>query len=587
MKLNPFTPFASYLKPYRGQIALGLVLLFIGQAGTMTVPMILKWSIDAASASLSDIPYTYHTGDIQGDLILYAVGLAVLGLVQWLVSFAMRWYLSRMARLVERDIRQAYVLHLLELPLGFFQASQVGDLMARATSDVEAIQRFMHHAFRMSLTGLLAFFLSLGLMSAIDWQLALLALAPMPLMVVMMRWVGGLVRVGYRQVQELFAAMSVQIQENLSGIRVVKAFALGSDQFAEFSRVNEDYVDKNRELINIRSLFFPFTFLINGLSMLVVLWLGGLRVIEGSLSLGDFVAFNAYLLRLGRPMEFLGRIVDEYHRARTSLRRIEAILREKPQPTGANAGDGAPIRGEIEFRHLHFAYDGQDVLRDINVKVPVGGTLAVVGRVGSGKTTLARLVPRLIEPTSGQVLIDGVPVEEIPLEKLRAAIGYVPQDTFLFSDTIRENVALGASEYVVEQAVATAQLEADVQIFSAGLETVVGERGVTLSGGQKQRTALARAIARGPKILILDDAMASVDTRTEEAILGELRQVMQARTTIVIAHRISTVKDADQILVLDGGGIAEHGTHSELVARNGIYAEMCRRQDLAEELGEL
>ena len=587
MKLNPFTPFASYLKPYRGQIALGLVLLLIGQAGTMSVPMILKWSIDAASASLSGIPYTYHTGDIQGDLILYAVGLAVLGLVQWLVSFAMRWYLSSMARLVERDIRQAYVLHLLELPLGFFQASQVGDLMARATSDVEAIQRFMHHAFRMSLTGLLAFFLSLGLMSAIDWQLALLALAPMPLMVVMMRWVGGMVRVGYRQVQERFAAMSVQIQENLSGIRVIKAFALGTDQFAEFSRVNEDYVDKNRGLINIRSLFFPFTFLINGLSMLVVLWLGGLRVIEGSLSLGDFVAFNAYLLRLGRPMGFLGRIVDEYHRARTSLRRIEAILREKPQPAGADAGDGAPIRGEIEFRHLHFAYDGQDVLRDINVKVPVGGTLAVVGRVGSGKPTLARLVPRLIEPTSGQVLVDGVPVEEIPLEKLRAAIGYVPQDTFLFSDTIRENIALGASEDVVEQAIATAQLETDVQIFSAGLETVVGERGVTLSGGQKQRTALARAIARGPKILILDDAMASVDTRTEEAILGELRQIMQARTTIVIAHRISTVKDADQILVLDGGGIAERGTHSELVARNGIYAEMCRRQDLAEELGDL
>ena len=281
MKLNPFTPFASYLKPYRGQIALGLVLLLIGQAGTMTVPMILKWSIDAASASLSDIPYTYHTGDIQGDLILYAVGLAVLGLVQWLVSFAMRWYLSRMARLVERDIRQAYVLHLLELPLGFFQASQVGDLMARATSDIEAIHRFMHHAFRMSLSGLLGFLLSLGLMSAIDWQLALLALAPMPLMVVMMRWVGGMVRAGYRQVQEQFAAIAAQIQENLSGIRVVKAFALGADQQAKFDRLNEDYVAKNRRMVKIRSLFYPFTSLINGLSMLAILWLGGIRVIDG------------------------------------------------------------------------------------------------------------------------------------------------------------------------------------------------------------------------------------------------------------------------------------------------------------------
>ena len=586
MNLNPFAPFASYLRPYRWQIAAGLVLLLGVQAATMTVPMILKWAIDAASASLAGEPFVYYTGDIQGDLVLYAGSLAVLGLVQWLLSFGMRWYLSLMARHVERDVRRAYVLHLLELPLGFFHARQVGDLMARSTSDVEAIQRFMHHAFRMTLTGLLTFFLSLGLMCAIDWQLALLSLAPMPLMALMTRWVGNKVRVGYRLVQEQFAAIATQIQENLSGIRVVKAFALGADQREKFARLNEDYVVKNRHLINIRSLFFPFTFLINGLSMLIIIWLGGVRVIEGSLSLGAFVAFNAYLLRMGRPMMFLGRIVDEFQRAVASLRRIETILHETPQADEGDEG-GASIRGEIEFRHLNFAYNGQAVLSDIDVKIPAGGTLAVVGRVGSGKTTLARLIPRLIESDPGQVFIDGVPIEDIPLKKLRAAIGYVPQDTFLFSDTIRENVALGMADEVVEEAVRSAQLKTDLGTFPAGLETVVGERGVTLSGGQKQRTALARAIARNPQILILDDALASVDTRTEEEILNALRRVMAARTTILIAHRISTVKDADQILVLDEGRVAERGSHEELVALGGIYADMYRRQHLAEELGEL
>jgi ATP-binding cassette subfamily B protein len=587
MKLNPFEPFSPYLRPYRWQIAVGLVLLLGVQAATMTVPMVLKWAIDAVSATLAGQEVAYYTGDISGDLALYGGGLVLLALGQWLMSFGMRWYFSRMALLVERDLRRLYVVHLLELPLGFFQRRQVGDLMARATSDIEAIQRFMHHAFRMALTGLLAFFLSLGLMSAIDWQLALLSLAPMPLMALTTRWVGGKVRVGYREVQEQFAAMSARIQESLSGIRVVKAFALERDQLADFARLNEDYVKKNRRLVKIRSLFYPFTFLISGLSMLVVLWLGGVRVIEGSLSLGAFVAFNAYLLRMGRPMMFLGRIVDEYQRAIASLRRIEAVLGEAPQEKKKADAGGPPIKGEIEFRHLHFAYNGRDVLRDVDVVIPVGSTLAIVGRVGAGKTTLARLVPRLIEPGAGQVLIDGVPVEEIPLKKLRAAIGYVPQDTFLFSDTIRENVALGSDNGVVEGAVQAARLQKDLEGFPAGLETVVGERGVTLSGGQKQRTALARAIARDPQILILDDALASVDTRTEEEILKALRQVMVERTTILIAHRISTVKDADQILVLDDGGIAERGTHQELIARNGIYADMYRRQHLAEELGEL
>jgi ATP-binding cassette, subfamily B, multidrug efflux pump len=603
LKLNPFGPFSTFLYPYRWWIARGLVLLLGVQSISMSIPLILKEAIDTVKAEVDlkeatdtveievdGLPIPFYTDSAEGDLLLYASLLAGLALLSWVMSIGMRWYLTGSSRLVERNIRRAYVRHLMTLPLSFFQERQVGDLMARATNDVEAVQRFLHHAFRMSLTGVLTFVMSLGLMCAIDWELALLSLAPMPAMVLITRSVGRRVRSGYRQVQEQFAAMSARIQESLSGVRVVKAFALGADEIERFGRLNQEYVDKNHRLVNIRSLFFPFTFLLNGVSMVVILWLGGLRVIDGALSLGSFVAFNAYLIRMGRPMMMLGRIVDEYQRAVASMGRIMAIIRERPQIADGTDLTDLTINGEIEFRHLRFAYNGQTVLNDIDIHIPAGGSLAVVGRVGSGKTTLARLIPRLLEAGSGQLLIDGTPIEEIPLQRLRAAIGYVPQDTFLFSDTIGENIALGlegGDTAQVEDAVEVAQLKTDLQTFPQQLETLVGERGVTLSGGQKQRTALARAVIRQPRILILDDALASVDTRTEEEILSRLRQIMAERTTILIAHRISTVKDADQIVVLDEGRIAECGTHDQLVARNGIYADLFRRQHLTRELDEL
>ena len=605
MSLNPFEPFAEYLRPYRRIIVLGLLLLVVVQAISSLIPLMLKWAIDAAEAArLGDVAQMTMGSMVeqpplldsaQRTVAVFAIWIAGLAMVQMLLSVAMRWYFARTSRYVERDIRRVYVGHLLRLPLSFFQQRRVGDVMARATNDVEAIERFLNSGIRLSLQALLNFAISLVLMCTIDWSLALFSLLPMPVLVVGTRWVSARMRAGFRRVQEQFATMSACIQENLSGIRAVKAFASGDRESERFRALNLEYVERNRHVIGIESAFYPFTYLVSGASLVLILWLGGMRVMEDSLTLGSFVAFNAYLIRMSRPMMMLGRLVDRYQRAMASMLRVKAVLREEPQILDA-AESAAPIRGEIEFRHTSFAYNGKEVLKDICVRIPAGSTLAIVGRVGSGKTTMARLISRLIHAGPGQVLVDGIPIEQHPLSVSRAAVGYAPQETFLFSDTIRDNIALGGEgdEGVedgvaerVDEAVEVAQLGADLAVIPEGLEAVVGERGVTLSGGQKQRAALARAVIRSPRILILDDAMASVDTRTEEAILNRLQQVMAARTTILIAHRISTVRGANQIIVLDEGRVIEQGTHDDLVAQEGVYADMYRRQHLAQELESL
>ena len=581
MSLNPFKPFASYLRPYRWALVIGLTFLLGEQLVSVSIPLILERAIDQARASLDqtapDLTFLTH----------YAALIVGLGLAQWSMAFGMRWHLASTSYRVERDIRQRYFAHLLTLPLGYFQQARTGDLMARATNDVEAVQRYLSHGFRMFLSAILGFSFSMVAMCLYDWELTLYALLPMPIMTVILRLVGSKVRRRYRRVQEQFASISTCLQENLSGVRVVKAFARRRGEIDHFTQLNDEYVERNRSLIYLYSTFFPFTFLISGLSMVFILWLGGIRVVEGTLTLGAFVAFNAYLIRMSRPMMMMGRIVDEYQRAMASMLRIESVFKEQPQPDQYR-DDGLAIKGEIEFRRASFAYNGQTVLRDIDVHIPAGSTLAIVGRVGSGKSTLARLIPRLIQAGEGQIFIDGKPIEQMPLRAFRDAIGYVPQDTFLFSESIRDNIALDSvAADEVERAIEVAQLAADLKTFPQGLETIVGERGVTLSGGQKQRTALARSVVRQPKILILDDALASVDTRTEEQILTRLRDIMAERTTILIAHRISTVMAADHIIVLDEGRIVEEGTHGELLALDGLYADMYRRQHLTEELSDL
>ena len=589
MCLNPFKPFFPYLRPYRRTVIAGVILLLLIQAITSTLPLALKWAIDTAHAAFENRPTSTYSGDVRGDIALFAGILAGLAFVRWLMSIAMRYYLTAASRYVERDLRATYVRHLLALPLGFFEKRRVGDLMARATNDVEAIQRFLHHAFRMTLTAVIVLILSLAFMCAIDWKLAIISLLPMPIMAAVINVLAMRIRRGYTRVQEQFGDMTTLIQENLTGMRVNKGFGRETRQIEHFSELNEDYVQRNRHLINLGSFFFPFAFLMNGLSLTLLLWLGGLRVIDGSLSLGSFVAFNAYLIQMGGPLRLLGRLVDEFQRASASLSRIEAVLGE---PTETRDDDDVlTLRGDLEFRHASFAYgDDQTVLDDISIKVPAGGTLGIVGRVGSGKSTLARLVPQLIRPGVDQLFIDGIPIEQIPVKTLRRSIGYVPQDTFLFSQTLRENIALGGDDVAdgdVDVAAEIAHLTPDLEDFPDGLETIVGERGVTLSGGQKQRAAIARAVVGRPPILILDDALSSVDTHTEDQILRRMREVIDSCTTIIIAHRVSTVRRADHIILLDGGRVAEEGSHVELVARDGIYAELCRRQDLAQEIEEL
>lgn len=581
MSLNPFKPFATYLRPYRWALVFGLAFLLGEQLVSVSIPLVLERAIDQARSSLD------QTAPDLAFLTRYAALIVGLGVAQWGMAFGMRWHLASTSYRVERDIRQRYFAHLLTLPLGYFQQARTGDLMARATNDVEAVQRYLSHGFRMFLSALLGFSFSMAAMCWYDWELTLYALLPMPIMTVILRLVGGKVRARYHLVQEQFAAISTCLQENLAGVRVVKAFARRLGEIDRFTRLNDEYVERNRRLIYIYSTFFPFTFLISGLSMVFILWLGGIRVVEGVLTLGAFVAFNAYLIRMSRPMMMMGRIVDEYQRAMASMLRIESVLKEQPQDDQPQ-DDALAIKGEIEFRRACFAYNGQTVLHDIDVHIPAGSTLAIVGRVGSGKSTLARLIPRLIQADAGQLLIDGKPIEQMPLRAFRNAIGYVPQDTFLFSESIRDNIALDlAAPDAVARAIEIAQLAADLETFPQRLDTIVGERGVTLSGGQKQRTALARSVVRQPKILILDDALASVDTRTEEQILKHLRAIMAERTTILIAHRISTVMAADHIIVLDEGRIVEEGTHDQLLARAGLYAEMYRRQHLTEELSDL
>jgi ATP-binding cassette subfamily B multidrug efflux pump len=425
-------------------------------------------------------------------------------------------------------------------------------------------------------------------MLKINWHLTLLALLPLPAVSISVRHFGKKIHDLTEESQARLADLSARVQESMAGIRVVKAFVQEKYEIADFEQMNRSLVEKNRELIRVQSVFYPTMELMIGLAVVVVIWVGGRQVIQGTISLGDFVAFTVYLARLTWPMIALGWVVNLLERGGASMRRLNYIFETVPDvKDDSQVATGVEIEGSIEFRGLNFAYNGTPTLRNISLVIPKGKTVAIVGATGSGKSTLVQLIPRLYNAPPNSLFIDGVPIERIPLSTLRRAIGFIPQDTFLFGETIRENIAFGVEstkDENVERAAEISHIDADVQGFPNKYETVVGERGITLSGGQKQRTAISRAVIRDPKILILDDALSSVDTYTEEQILQELKQVMRNRTSILISHRVSTVKEADEIIVLNAGQIVERGTHAELLTHDGYYAELHRRQLLEEEL---
>ena len=551
-------------------------------------PKILQFFIDELDQTFSDT----NLSDVKGRILFLAALLFGIALVGGVLRFAQRRIIHGVARQTEFHLRADFFLHLQKLSASYYDNVRTGDLMTRATSDLNAIRMVLSSAIMYTADAIVFFGLALVIMLYIDPTLTVIALIPYPILAITIRLLGKHIYTLYEKIQEGFSTMNTKVQENLSGVRVVKAYTLEASEIEHFNELNQDFVDRSHKQIRFMSLLFPLFSFLPGISGVVLLWMGGIHVVEGIISLGEFVAFSAYLIMLRRPMITLGFIVNIFERGAASMDRINKILSEEPEIYDAEnvKWNKKNIKGEIEFKNLTFNYpDGIPIVKDLNLKIQQGTTLAIVGGTGSGKSTLVNLIPRIRQAERGMIFIDGVDIQDIPLNVLRSNIGFVAQEPFLFSDYLRNNIAYGVenpNDEDIKQAAHDADLLSQIEEFPDGLRTFLGERGHTISGGQRQRSALARAIIIKPKILILDDAFANVDTQTEDTILARLDETMKDRTTIIISHRISTVKSADHIIVLNDGSIVESGTHEQLVTQNGIYAGIYETQLLQDELEE-
>ena len=584
-----------FVNRYRRQFVTGLACVVVTTAIQLLSPWILKYAIDDLTAGVT-----------RGKLAFYAGLLLGVAAVGALFRYLMRLILIGASRDIEYDVRNAFFARLQQMPLGYYQARRTGDLMSRATNDLNAVRMMIGPAIMYSANTVLVFVVAIILMVSIDARLTLMALLPLPLVSVTVWYFGRAIHKRFEAIQEQLSDLSAVVQEALAGVRVVRAYGQEAHEVQRFEEANEEYVRRNRVLIRLQGLFYPSMTLFLGFGSLLVLWLGSRAVIRSQITLGEFVAFNAYLVMLSWPMIAFGWVTNILQRGMASWKRMLEVLDAVPAIADdhvTEAGRAVSLTGSIEIRDLVFAYPGSDrrVLDHVSLRIEAGQTVALVGPTGSGKSTLINLLPRLHEPPPGTILFDGVDIREIPLQKLRGAIGFVPQEPFLFSHTLAENVSLGAGDVGnpaaagageestprddrLHEAAAIARLDKDVAAFPKGYETVIGERGITLSGGQKQRTAIARAVMLNPRILVLDDALSAVDTYTEEEILTRLRGFMRRRTSIIVSHRVSTVRHADLIVVLDNGRIVEQGHHDELVAQGGIYADLHEKQLLQEEL---
>jgi ATP-binding cassette subfamily B protein len=572
-------PLAPYLKRYWKSLAWGGLSTICYNLVKVLIPLVIGHAID-----------DMHHGITEQKILYHSLRLLVLAVFSAMFLYSTRQVVIGVSRQIEFDLRNDLFANLERQSASFYQTHRTGDIMARSMNDLNAVRQLLGPAIMYSANTIVFTAAALPFMYRISPKLTFFAFVPLPLASILVQYFGNRIHTRFERIQAMFSEISAKAQENFSGARLIRAFAQEEAEIASFETANQEYIRRSLLLVRLMAMLWPTLELVLGLSLMITLLVGGHEVVAHRISVGEFTSFNVYMVQLTWPMIAIGWVVNLFQRGTASVVRIDELLKEVPSirdEEGASFAE-AEIAGTISLRHLNFAYNaGTPVLKDISLEIPAGSSLAIVGPTGSGKTTLVNLIPRLYDAAPGTVLIDGRPVREYRIDDLRRNIGFVPQETFLFSDTIRENIAFGvpsATEAEVEAAATTAHIRTEILEFPRGFATMVGERGVTLSGGQKQRTAIARAVLRDPRILVLDDALASVDTYTEERILSGLREVMQQRTTIFISHRVSTARNADQIAVLVEGRIAELGTHEDLLARGGYYTTLYEKQQLEEEL---